>query len=362
MTIPLKDRTAAFIQTGQLLHRLADCLNGFQEPPSGSPAALGFLQAARESTLQNPWFTKEHIARAVKAIAGMLDAGRMEEWLMEYSLRDAHETHSGKNILLVMAGNIPLVGFHDFLCVLISGNRAMIKSSSLDRHLPKALAEIVTEFEPGFRDRITFPEGPVRGYDAVIATGSNNSARYFDYYFGKVPHIIRKNRNSMAILSGEESQNEITLLGDDVFSYFGLGCRNVSLLWLPKAYDMNTLGKGWMRYRGVVENQKYANNYDFQKAVSLVNKEPHHDTGFCLFRENHSLSPPLSVIHYQKYRCDDEAFRFATSHKNELQCLVSRRSPRELAFIHVPFGMTQQPSLWDYADGVDTLQFLSRIS
>jgi hypothetical protein len=251
-----------------------------------------------------------------------------------------------------MAGNIPLVGFHDFLSTLISGNKIIAKTSSKDAELIIYISGVLCKINPEFGDFITFTEKTLTGFDAIIATGSNNSSRYFEYYFGKYPNIIRKNRNSVAIIAGDESAEELSELGKDIFSYFGLGCRNVSKLWLPAGYELTELTRHWEQFSDLVHHNGYANNYDFNKAVYIVNKNKFHDTGFLLLREEAAIASPVSVLHYEYYNSEYTVKQQTEMLSEKIQCIVGKN--------HVPFGMAQSPQLWDYADGIDTLEFLQK--
>jgi hypothetical protein len=296
----------------------------------------------------NPWFTPENVRRAITAIAEELTEENLTKWTNSYP-RLSEKTNPSK-IGVIMAGNIPLVGFHDFLSVLITGNRIIAKTSSKDSDLITFLGNKLCSVNAAFSDRIEFTEGILAGFDAVIATGSDNSSRYFEYYFGKYPNIIRKNRNSIAIIEGDESDDEIEALGSDIFSYFGLGCRNVSKVYLPKGYDLIKLTKNWDYFTGVNTNIKYANNYDFNKAVYLVNKEFFHDTGFLLLKEEKKISSPVSVLYYEFYDSQDAVKQQTELLKEKIQCVIGR--------LGIPFGKAQSPHLWDYADGIDTIEFL----
>ena len=220
-----------------------------------------------------------------------------------------------------MAGNIPLVGFHDFLCVLITGNIVLAKTSTKDSDLLVHISELLCSINPAFREMIRFAEGPLSGFDAVIATGSNNTSRYFESYFGKYPNIIRKNRNSVAILDGTETDADLKELGKDIFSYFGLGCRNVSKIYLPSGYELHTMIKNLEEYSGLVNHNKYANNYDFSKAVYLVNKEQFLDTGYLLLKEEKSLSSPVAVLYYEYYNSHEEVLQITDLLKDNIQCI-----------------------------------------
>jgi hypothetical protein len=241
---------------------------------------------------------------------------------------------------VIMAGNIPLVGFHDFLSVLISGNNIIAKTSSKDCELIVKISGILCDINPGFTDKIEFTNGPLTDFDVIIATGSNNSSRYFESYFSKYPNIIRKNRTSIAILDGNETDAELESLGTDIFSYFGLGCRNVSKIYLPEGYELSKLIQNWSTFA----------NYDFNKAVYLVNKEIFHDTGYILLKENNTLSSPVSVLYFEYFKSQFAAEQRIKKNMENIQCIVGTDS--------IPFGKAQSPQLWDYADGIDTIDFL----
>ena len=343
----LKDRIIAFANLGRVI----------QQYTSGNEQILpGYKQildkAIEQSRVQNPWFTSENIQLALTGIAHILKQDLLENWLSEYHLPE--KTEDSKNIGVISAGNLPLVGFHDMLCVLITGNRYIGKLSGKDQELLKALTTILTNINAGFTGKIEFTEELLHGFDAIIATGSNNTGRYFDYYFGKYPNIIRKNRNSVAVLTGKESKKDLQLLADDIFQYFGLGCRNVSMLYLPEGYDIPQLIDNFAGYSFVINHHKYANNYAYNKAVYLVNRVPHYDSGFVLLREDPKLSSPLGVIHYQYYNDLNKLMNSLQVAAGEIQCVVGSKEIKDA----VPFGKTQMPELWDYADGVDTIRFL----
>jgi hypothetical protein len=343
----LKDRIIAFANLGRVI----------QQYTSGDEHILpGYKQildkAIEQSRVQNPWFTSENIQLALTGIAHILKQDLLENWLSEYHLPE--KTENSKNIGVISAGNLPLVGFHDMLCVLITGHHYIGKLSGKDQELLKALTTILTNINTGFNGKIEFTEELLHGFDAIIATGSNNTGRYFDYYFGKYPNIIRKNRNSVAVLTGKESQKDMQLLADDIFQYFGLGCRNVSMLYLPEGYDIPQLIDNFAGYSFVINHHKYANNYEYNKAVYLVNRVPHFDSGFVLLREDAKLSSPLGVIHYQYYHDLNTLMNNLKAYSGEIQCVVGSADIKET----VPFGKAQMPELWDYADGVDTIRFL----
>jgi hypothetical protein len=302
----------------------------------------------------NAWFTAESVLHAVKAIGLALNEKDLATWLEAY---DLDKSTSAKKIGLILAGNIPLVGFHDVLCVLITGNYALIKSSSQDARLIKYVLDILSNIEPQFKTQYNFVER-LANFDAVIATGSNNTSRYFEYYFGKVPHIIRKNRSSVAVLTGNESSEQLYRLGHDIFDYFGLGCRNVSKLLVPQGYNFNHFFESIEVYNDIINHNKYNNNYFYNKSIYLVNSDKHLDNNFLLVREDARLASPLGVLYFEYYN-DIEAVTLKLADESDrIQCVVSS-IPLEINNQVVDFGQSQQPALWDYADGVDTMQFLT---
>ena len=249
-----------------------------------------------------------------------------------------------------MAGNIPLVGFHDFLSVLITGNKVLCKMSSNDKILLTFLIQKLIEIEPSFKDYIAITDGKLTDFNAVIATGSNNTARYFDYYFKKHPSIIRKNRNSIALITGDETPEQMQLLAKDIFTYFGLGCRNVSKILVPKNYNWDHFFNNMFVERELINNHKYANNYDYNKAVYLMSDIKLLDNEFMLLKEDEGYSSPISVVFYEFYESVLEAKEKLASDTDQIQCIVSKN--------HIPHGETQSPNLWDYADAVDTVKFI----
>lgn len=336
----LKKRIVAFAELGAKVRKsLSDNIES-----GGSELSL----LINTQHLKNAWFTPENVTAALNAIANELTTETLSRWTDMYP--ELKSDHKPFTVGVIMAGNIPLVGFHDFLCVLISGNKVVAKTSSRDSELLVHLSELLCSINPAFRNMTRFTEGTLSGFDAVIATGSNNTSRYFESYFGKYPNIIRKNRNSIAILDGTESDNELKELGRDIFSYFGLGCRNVSKLYLPSGYELNNLIKNLDCFSGIINHNKYANNYDFSKAVYLVNKEQFLDTGYLLMKEEKSLSSPVAVIYYEYYNSYDSVIQSTHLLRDNIQCTVSKNN--------TPFGKAQQPHLWDYADGIDTIEFL----
>lgn len=312
-----------------------------------------FLHLIEDQKHHNGWFTESEVYFSIQSWAKALTQDNLDTWLSAYDISEK----TPKTVGLILAGNVPLVGFHDFLSVLITGHKALVKTSSNDKQLLPFLAEYLARVEPSLNDRIEFTDQKLQGFDAVIATGSNNTARYFEYYFKDKPSIIRKNRNSVAVLNGTETHEELVELGKDIFTYFGLGCRNVSKVFVPKDYDFEKLFRAMYEYRDIIHNQKYINNYDYNKAVFLMSNFLVLDNGFLILKEDTSYSSPISAVFYEYYS-DLENIKKRLSQDNDLiQCVVSK----DLIENSVAFGQTQLPKLWDYADNVDTVAFLNTI-
>ncbi|MFL9843344.1 acyl-CoA reductase [Flavobacterium rhizosphaerae] len=350
----LTETKKALTQLGKFLHQFK---NGhtFQDENvlNNSEYFTRFSELITQSQSHNGWFTPDQVYFAVEQWAEALTDRNLDAWLAPYNI----ETVEPKTVALVLAGNIPLVGFHDFLSVLITGHNVLVKLSSNDNYLLPFLANYLISVQPGFAKRITFTDGKLEGFDAVIATGSNNTARYFEYYFKQKPNIIRKNRNSVAVLSGNETKEELTALGEDIFRYYGLGCRNVSKLFVPEGYDFKDFFEAIFAYADVIEYEKYANNYDYNKAVFLMSNFKILDNGFLTLKEDTGYASPISSVFYEYYT-DLETVKQRLQAENELiQCVVSRKEIGNT----VAFGQTQKPALSDYADNVDTIAFLSTL-
>ena len=331
-------RTNAFLELG---HRLKNM---------GSEI---FNEVIERASTQNPWFTNENIRLSFTGLIHYLEEKRMSLWLNKYDFSKV----SSKQVGVVMAGNIPMVGIHDMICVLISGHKIIAKLSSQDDVLIPFIANELINIEPEFKDTIQFVD-KLKGIDAVIATGSDNTARYFDFYFSKYPNIIRKNRTSIAILTGEENPNELKDLGLDMFAYFGLGCRNVSKIFLPVGYDINKMISYLEKFSHLVNHNKYGNNYFYNRSIFLVNQTKHLDNGFALFQQSDQLVSPISVIYYDYYEDKNTLKSQIKSLSGKIQCVVS-----EDKFFGeiVNFGKAQMPEIWDYADNIDTINFLTEI-
>lgn len=312
-------------------------------------------EAVTESAAANGWFTRQQVMAALGALANMTGGDQLQQWIKDYPTA-LSAVRAPYKIAVIMAGNIPLAGFHDFMCVLMHGDRFHGKLSSSDTYLLPACARILTAIEPAFEDHISFSEGRLSGFDAVIATGSNNSSRYFEQYFGSYPNIIRHNRNSAAIITGNETEEEMRGLADDIFMYYGMGCRSVSFLFLPVGYDIHTFFEAMNPYGDVIDHNKYFNNYTYNRSLYLMDSAPFLDNGFLLLRRHESPASPVSVLHYMEYEKPEEVMTFLDRHKDSLQCVVGNA---DVPYTLVPFGKAQQPWPGDYADGVDTMKFLS---
>jgi len=312
-----------------------------------------FENAVLYAEAKNKWFTRSVQQQAFAAWALSLQEEKLYEWMARYP--DFKAAKSPKRIGVVMAGNIPLVGFHDFLTVLITGNIVLAKMAKDDAQLLPLIKEILLELDPDLNERI-FLVDRIDNPDAVIATGSNNSARYFEAYFGKYPHVIRKNRTSVALISGNESQEQLKAMGSDIFSYYGLGCRNVSKIYVPRGYNLDNIFGAIVSFDDVVNNNKYVNNYEYYRTIYMLNQIPFLENGFVIFKEDDALHTPISVIHYEYYDDLKTVQHHLDEKSDELQCVVGNGEGL------IPFGKAQQPKLWDYADGVDTVEFLQKLS
>ena len=329
----LENRIKAFSKLGKLLSSLSE--DEFK------------LWSVNAQSL-NQWFTEDNVKLAIDGVIAYLDEEKLLKWVANYNL----ENPSQKNIGVVMAGNIPLVGFHDYLSVLMSGNHISIKLSSNDNYLLKMIHQKLVEIEPFFSNKVQFADR-LNEVDGYIATGSNNSSRYFEYYFSKKPNIIRKNRTSIAVLTGEESTETLQKLTKDIFHYFGLGCRNVTFLLVPENYNWEKFFKVCEEWKDIIHHSKYLNNYEYSRSVLLVKQVPHLDNGFLILKEDQELNSSISVLNYKTYGSPQELESFIQQHENEIQCVVGEN--------FTAFGSAQKPHLWDYADGVDTLDFLTSL-
>lgn len=303
----------------------------------------------------NAWFTEEEIDYCLATWSHVLTKDNLGHWLAPYSLPHPKSARIG----LVLAGNVPLVGLHDLLCALVAGHSVIAKYSSKDQLLMEWVVQFFIHEDPSFGAKIQLTKETLKGFDAVIATGSNNTARYFEYYFRNKPHIIRKNRNSAAILTGDETTADFSNLAEDIFRYFGLGCRSVSKLWVPKEYDFTAFFEGIYHKKTLLQHDKYTSNYDYNKAVYLMSSEKLLDNGFIILKQDQGLSSPIGCLFYEYYSSTQELEARLDAQQDSLQCVVGNTSFSR--YIDTEFGTSQQPHLWHYADGIDTMDFLLKL-
>lgn len=350
----LTERKDAFVSLGKFLEQFVE-----EESVKSDDLPLndlffdGMLHQIKLTEEHNAWFTPENIRFALKSWSAALTEENLNTWLSRYDITETQP----KKVAIIMAGNIPLVGFHDFLSVLITGHEVLVKQSSKDKQLLPYLAKYLEYVEPQFKGKIAFTEEKLEGFDAIIATGSDNTARYFEYYFKNKPHIIRHNRNSVTILTGNETQEQLEALSHDIFRYYGLGCRNVSKLFVPKGYDFERFFNAIYPWHSLIDKHKYANNYDYNKAVYLMSEFQILDNGFFMLKEDTSYSSPIATAFYEVYNDTDALKTKLEQDASKIQCVVASGFTKN----EVPFGETQNPQLWDYADNVDVVSFLLKI-
>ncbi len=349
----LEKRIEAFVTLGEFLKQFEIPDSNVQDTNRLNTKYFNrFESAIREANHYNPWFIEKFVRQAVTGIGRSLEKFKLQKWIEQYpELKNKKQKISAG---VIMAGNIPLVGFHDLLSVLISGNKFTGKLSSKDNILLPLIADILIEIYPPFLDSIQFTDKLNSDYDVIIATGSGNTARYFDYYFGSCPNIIRKNRNSVAILNGSETKQELQLLGDDIFRYFGLGCRSVSKLYVPAGYDFSMFFNAIEPFVFIINHHKYANNYKYNRSILLMNQIKHKDNGFVLLKEDESIASPVGVLHYQYYNKNELLKLHFEDNRDNIQCIVSGNPD----FNAIPPGKAQDPEVWEYADNIDTIEFL----
>ncbi len=318
---------------------------------------------AAKAKLENPWFVEENVLMALQGISRILERKGLHDWVQDFK-----EPSKKVTVGVAMAGNIPAVGFHDYLCVLMSGHLLQAKLSSQDKVLLTYLHERLLHIEPRFAAQVHFDD-QLRGVGASVTTGSDNTARYFEFYFRHIPHVIRRNRTSCAVIQGirrnrtscaviqgDEHADEWLLLGEDVFSYFGLGCRNVSKLYVPQGFQFEPLLDAWQPFSWVAQHHKYVNNYEYQRSLLLMNQTPFLDTGYCLLTESQNLVSPIGMVYYEHYVDQADLIRKIASQVDKLQIVLSAKGWFKGS---VPFGKAQYPAVTDYADHVDLMKFLA---
>ncbi len=342
----IKQKKNSLIQLGNRFAYLSELAGAEQSED------LNFERLVR-AKVENPWFTLENQKLAFQNWSEALQKDQIDQWLDKFE-----SMNRDKRVGMIFAGNIPMVGLHDLLCVLASGNKAVVKLSSKDKVLMPLVMDLLKEIEPELSDAIEIREETLGSVDAVIATGSNNSTRYFEYYFREVPHIIRKNRNSIAVLQEEDSEEDLKALGGDIFDYFGLGCRNVSKLFIPESFDLDRFFGAIMDRLSLNMHHKYMNNYEYNKTVWLMSNYDLLENGFVVLKEDQSLASPLGTLFYERYASQEDLAVRIEEQKDAIQCVVGNVNWD----IAMKFGTSQKPRLWDYADGVNTMNFLQNLN
>ncbi len=344
----LNNRITLFVKLGRFF---SDYINNNLE----SLERNKFDKAINESILHNSFFSKKNILKSLLSWSNVLTKKSIHNFLSNYLIKIKKRE---KKIAIIMAGNIPLVGFHDFFCVIISGNFAIIKLSSKDSHLFKFILSFLVKENPDFSTKFDVVENKLQIFDAVIATGNNISANQFELYFKKYPKIIRKNRHSIAILNGNETKKEIELLANDIFYYYGLGCRNVSKIFIPNNYNLDILFKSFVLWNEVINKNSYSNNYNYYRAIYLLNKEVFFDNGFVLLKESEKIGSPVGTIYFEYYKSDNQIKEMIKKNNEKIQCIVSNNNYPKT----IKFGETQMPNLNDFADDIDTFNFLLKLN
>ena len=344
----LNNRITLFVKLGGFF---SDYINNNLE----SMERKKFDKAINESILHNSFFSKKNILKSLLSWSNVLTKKSIDNFISNYFIKIKKRE---KKIAIIMAGNIPLVGFHDFFCVILSGNFAIIKLSSKDSHLFKFILSFLVKENPDFRTKFYVVENKLKILDAVIATGNNISANQFELYFKKYPKIIRRNRHSIAILNGNETKKEIELLANDIFYYYGLGCRNVSKIFIPNNYNLDILFKSFVLWNEVINKNSYANNYNYYRAIYLLNKEVFFDNGFVLLKESEKIGSPVGTIYFEYYKSDNQIKEMIKKNNEKIQCIVSNNNYPKT----IKFGETQMPNLNDFADDIDTFNFLLKLN
>ncbi|MFM9052877.1 MAG: acyl-CoA reductase [Bacteroidota bacterium] len=324
--------------------------------------AISLDQLTKQVAFRNPWFTPDAVKNTVAVWTELLTEQPINDWLAPYSIPNVPE--NSRTVGVVNAGNIPFVGLHDLLAVYISGHAYQGKNASEDPFLLPWIIDVWSSICPEVRSSFSFTDR-LSDMEAVIATGSDNSSRYFEYYFSKYPHIIRKNRNGIAILDGNETPDDFNGLGKDIFTYYGLGCRNVAKLYLPRGYDLPVLFEALYPFNHVMAHHKYMNNFDHHHAVYLLKGIPFLQNNFVILKEDTAIASPLAVVFYEFYDSTDDLIQALNTRKEVIQCVAApqylHQKLKEEGLPAVIFGQTQSPKLSDYADGVDTIGFLLKI-
>ena len=345
----LNDRIELVSELGQFFKKYLDT----NYDNTNDDNLIAFEKTIQQGKLNNPWFTDQNMKVNLSYWAEKLNKYDLTQWMNNYDTMNV----SSKSVAIIMAGNIPLVGFHDFLSVFLCGHNSIIKLSSNDKHILPFLTNLMISINNELSKKIIYIEGKLQGYDAVIATGSNNTSRYFEYYFKNKKSIIRKNRNSIAVLDGSENEDDLSLLGDDIFTYFGLGCRSISKLYVPENYCFDLFFNSIFKWNDLINSHKYANNYDYNKAIYLMSGYKFLDNGFFMVKEGSELHSPISTINYEFYNDISALKQKIKADDKDIQCIVSNTEIEN----KINFGETQKPSLSQYADNIDVVEFLLTI-
>ena len=344
-----EQRINGLVQLGIAMNTLADAAHwpGYESGISETEFNQ-FRAAELLASQKNGWFTLSEIRRALRNWAISLEAEKVHRWISSYP-----QNKAPKRVGIICAGNIPMVGLHDVICVLMSGHHAVIRLSSEDDVLIPAVIALWKSFDPEMGPFCEWVDGKLPSTDAVIATGSNNTMRYFEYYFSEKPHVFRGNRTSVAVLNGDETKEDLHALGTDIFAYFGLGCRSISKVFLPQGYDLQRIFAALYAYREIAQHNKYANNYDYHRALWMMNSEPILENGFIILRESEALHSPVATLYYEFYNSPEDLNNKLQVIQPLLQCIVGPE--------HFPFGNSQTPELMDYADNCDTMAFCATL-
>ena len=344
-----KERLIAFSEVGTLFKENVDKKENKKFPEWDTVLEKTLI----ESHSYNSWFTIDNLKLSLKNWSNSLQENIISDWLSKYNIEDK----SSKKIAIIMAGNIPAVGFHDLLCSLLLNFDCIVKLSSEDKLLIPFIVKFLESRNEKLKNKVTFESEKLKDFDGVIATGNNNSHRYFDYYFSKYPNLLRKTRHSIAVLDGKESDNDLSELSNDIFNYFGLGCRSVSKVFIPYGYDLDLLFNAFFRHKEVVNHNKYVNNFDYNKAVYLMSKEKFIENGFIILKEESKLGSPIGCLYYEFYNDKKEITKLINNNSDSIQCVVSNINFNT----NIKFGQTQCPNISDYADNNDTIKFLLKI-
>ena len=345
----LNDRIELVSELGQFFKKYLDT----NYDNTNDDKLIAFEKTIQQGKLNNPWFTDQNMKVNLSYWAEKLNKYDLTQWMNNYDTMNV----SSKSVAIIMAGNIPRVGFHDFLSVFLCGHNSIIKLSSNDKHILPFLTNLMISINNELSKKIIYIEGKLQGYDAVIATGSNNTSRYFEYYFKNKKSIIRKNRNSIAVLDGSENEDDLSLLGDDIFTYFGLGCRSISKLYVPENYCFDLFFNSIFKWNDLINSHKYANNYDYNKAIYLMSEYKFFDNGFFMVKKGSELYSPISTINYEFYNDISTLKQKIKADDKDIQCIVSNTEIEN----KINFGETQKPSLSQYADNIDVVEFLLTI-